>query len=276
VAKQLLVVDDDPAIGELIDAMLAGSEWSPEFVESGELALARLGRSDYDVILTDILMPGMDGLALLAKIHEKSPGSPVVMMTAWNTPDNIIGSLEGHAVNYLAKPFTKASLLDTLAAAISAEADAGDIEVLSAKPDWISVRVRCKLSVCSRLTQFFRELPPDVDAGERDAVATGFRELLMNAIEHGGHCDPTQTVDLSYIRTARALVYYIRDPGEGFCIDNLPHAAISHPEDPMAHAAVRAERGIRAGGFGLLMTKNFADELIYSARGNEVVLIKHL
>ena len=84
-------------------------------------------------------------------------------------------------------------------------------------------------------------------------------------------------MDLSYIRTARAIVYYIRDPGEGFSMKALAHAAIANsPDEPLRHLELRRELGIRPGGFGLLMTKSFADELIYSAKGNEVILIKYL
>ena len=61
----------------------------------------------------------------------------------------------------------------------------------------------------------------------REQIATAFRELLMNAVEHGGHLDPEKTVDLSYIRTARSIVYYIRDPGAGFSMDTLAPAAIA-------------------------------------------------
>ena len=73
------------------------------------------------------------------------------------------------------------------------------------------------------------------------------------------------------------IVYYIRDPGEGFSMNTLAHAAIANsPEEPFGHLELRRQMGIRPGGFGLLMTKSFADELIYSAKGNEVIFIKYL
>ncbi len=127
------------------------------------------------------------------------------------------------------------------------------------------------------MTQFVRELPSELDPDQREQVATAFRELLLNAVEHGGHLDPEKTVDLSYIRTERTIVYYIRDPGEGFSMDALAHAAVANsPDEPFRHVELRSQMGIRPGGFGLLMTKSFADELIYSAKGNEVIFIKYL
>jgi hypothetical protein len=57
----------------------------------------------------------------------------------------------------------------------------------------------------------------------------------------------------------------------------LSHAAIANaPDDPLAHAEVRGQLGLRPGGFGMLMTRQMVDELIYNEKGNEVLLIKHL
>jgi hypothetical protein len=72
-------------------------------------------------------------------------------------------------------------------------------------------------------------------------------------------------------------MYRIADPGEGFDPAKLPHAAIGQPvDDPTAHLSVRDKLGLRAGGFGLLMTGAIADELIYNEAHNEVIFIKYL
>jgi DNA-binding response OmpR family regulator len=273
---RLLIVDDDPSIHELVQAMLAGSAWHADSVSNGEAALARLTTHSYDLLLTDILMPGLDGLALLGQLRANHPGLPVVVMTVKNTPEHVLGSLRREAAAYISKPFSRDTLLATIGNALS-NSVTDDIKILSDKPDWISLQIRCRIATADRLTQFVRELPSDLDPDQREQIATAFRELLMNAVEHGGHLDPSKTVDLSYIRTARTIVYYIRDPGEGFSMNKLAHAAIANTdEEPFRHMELRRQLGIRPGGFGLLMTKSFADELIYSAKGNEVILIKYL
>jgi anti-sigma regulatory factor (Ser/Thr protein kinase) len=69
----------------------------------------------------------------------------------------------------------------------------------------------------------------------------------------------------------------VKDPGEGFSFEEIKHAAISNPSDqPLRHQKYRDDRGLRAGGFGVLMTSRLVDELIYGERGNEVLLIKYL
>ena len=111
----------------------------------------------------------------------------------------------------------------------------------------------------------------------RDSLALAFRELLMNAIEWGGRLDPNRTVRIACLRSRRMLMYRIADPGPGFDIETLSHAAIGQPPgDPIAHMQVREEKGIRPGGFGLLMVQQTADELLYNEKRNEVVFVKYL
>ena len=147
----------------------------------------------------------------------------------------------------------------------------------SAKPEWIAFKVRCRKVTAERVVQFFRELKMDLPTDEREDIATAFRQMLMNAMEHGASFDPNQQVEISCVRTSRAIVYRIEDPGEGFSFECLPHAAISNPPDsPIDHVMYRLENDIRPGGFGILMAKKLVDELIFSEKGNEVVLIKYL
>lgn len=275
-AKTLLIVDDDSEVHVLVRSMLKDTDWRIESALGSEEALARLQAESFDIVLTDILMPEMDGLALLRSIHAVQPSARVLVMTAFNRPDRVVNSLRGQAAGYLAKPFSKPKLMDSLGLALAWRMEPDDIEVLSDRPNWISVKARCKLETADRLTQFFRELPAELDDEQRDLASTAFRELLINAVEHGGHLDPEQKVELHFIRTKRSIVYYVRDPGPGFSLDNLQHAAISHPDSSFAHTQVREEMGIRPGGFGLLLLRNFADELMYNSKGNEAILIKHL
>jgi anti-sigma regulatory factor (Ser/Thr protein kinase) len=73
------------------------------------------------------------------------------------------------------------------------------------------------------------------------------------------------------------LLYRIADPGPGFNIEELPHAAIGHePTEPIAHVHVREAKGMRPGGFGLLMVRASVDELLYNEKRNEVVFVKYL
>jgi anti-sigma regulatory factor (Ser/Thr protein kinase) len=151
------------------------------------------------------------------------------------------------------------------------------IEVVSAKPEWLELVAPCTLRVAERIQSFVLHLDARLGDDVREPVAQAFRELLMNAIEWGGKLDPNRKVRISCVRGKKMLFYRIADPGEGFDIDRLRHAAISNPDgDPIRHLLVREEQGIRPGGFGLAMTRALVDELIYNEARNEVVFVKYL
>lgn len=99
----------------------------------------------------------------------------------------------------------------------------------------------------------------------------------MNAIEHGAHFNPSEFVEISYIRSRHMVMCRVKDPGEGFSLDQIRHSALANPpEDPIRHAAYREEHGLRPGGYGVLVAKELVDELIYDEKGNDVLLIKYL
>jgi anti-sigma regulatory factor (Ser/Thr protein kinase) len=152
-----------------------------------------------------------------------------------------------------------------------------DIQVLSASTRWLELRLRCDMETATRALHFVREMEQGLSEAERDNVALAFREILFNAVEHGGGNDPSVYVTITYMRANGALLFQVRDPGPGFSFDKLRHAALSNPPDePAAHAMNRDALGMRPGGFGILLTREFVDELIYNEKGNEALLIKYL
>ena len=92
----------------------------------------------------------------------------------------------------------------------------------------------------------------------------------------GRRLDPKRRVRISYVRAKRMVIYRIADPGPGFKIDELAHAAINHPDNPIGHMDVREQKGMRPGGFGILMVRAKVDELIYNEARNEVMFVKYL
>jgi CheY-like chemotaxis protein/anti-sigma regulatory factor (Ser/Thr protein kinase) len=276
-AHTLLVVDDEVAIHELLAAALGRTDWQINDAYDGLEGLACVEARSYDLVLTDIHMPGIDGLELLRRIREIRPEAKVMVMTADSTPDNVVRAIREQAFSYFSKPFSPDAVADLIAQAVNTHHWVDDIEVLSASPQWISLRLRCKMETADRLMQFVREMGTNFPPSERDNIAAAFRELLMNAIEHGCGSDPSKRVQVTYVHTSRAIVYLIQDPGAGFSFDAIEHAAIANPpDDPAHHLEVRAEKGVRPGGFGILLTRNLVDELIYSEKGNEVLFIKYL
>jgi anti-sigma regulatory factor (Ser/Thr protein kinase) len=210
-------------------------------------------------------------------VRRLRPAIRVVVLAERTTPDEVIQALRSRVFALFSAPFDPSEIADMVARAADADRYSEGIEVVSAKPDWITVLVDCRRLDAERLVNFLTQLRSDVPEAPRDDLMFAFREVLMNAMEHGGGFDPGQVVEVMAVRTERTLVFYVRDPGPGFDMSEVPHAAVSNPdEDPLAHAEARAGAGLRPGGFGLLLARKIVDEMIHSERGNEVLLIKHL
>jgi len=275
--KRILIVDDDPVVHELLRIALHTSDRYLGSAFDGLEGLKAVEDAPWDLVITDVLMPGIDGLALLEKIHALRPDTKVVIMTAESSAEKIVTGIREHAFAWFSKPFTLESVREMVNSALESDTPDDDIEVISASPRWLGLKLRCKMETAARIVQFVREMEQALPPSEQEAVATAFREILLNAIEHGGGNDPTKSVSITYIRAQGALLYYVADPGEGFSFDKLKHAAVSNPvEAPLEHVELRHQMGMRSGGFGILMTRSLVDELIYNELGNQVLLIKYL
>jgi len=151
------------------------------------------------------------------------------------------------------------------------------IDVLCAELKWVELLVPCAREAVERAERFIDQVDTDLDVEARESSTLAFRELLMNAVEWGGKLDATQRVRVVRMRARGVLVYRITDPGAGFRFNDLPHAALAHAGgSPIAHMQVRDSAGMRAGGFGLMIVRAIADELMYNDRGNEVTFVKYL
>ncbi len=244
--------------------------------KDGIEALALLKRRRFDLLLLDVWMPRMNGLDVLTSLGTRKHRPRVVVMTSDDTPETVLKAVRGQAVRYVHKPVAPAALVETVREALAAP-EIAPIDVISARPDWVEMVVPCTREAADRIQSVMAHLDADLAPELRESIAYALRELVMNAVEWGGKLDPSRKVRIAYLRARRMLMYRIADPGPGFDIDNLPHSAISHPpDDPMAHMLVREEKGIRPGGFGLLMVRANVDELLYNEQRNEVVFVKYL
>jgi anti-sigma regulatory factor (Ser/Thr protein kinase) len=222
-------------------------------------------------------MPGLDGLGVLKRLRDEPTQPRVIVMTADDTSETLLRAVRERAYQYLTKPVEPQELLKLVDAALAAKPELHPIEVVSARPDWVELLVPCDREAAERIQDFLSRLDADLPPEVRASVGQAFRELLMNAIEWGGKLDPSQTVRISCLRARRMLLYRIADPGQGFSFEGLTHSALSNPDgQPMEHSEERERKGLRPGGFGLLLTRNTVDELLFNEAHNEVVFVKYL
>ena len=273
--SKVLVVDDDRVTRHLLRQVLANAGFTAAAAKDGVEALRLMRTRRFDLLLLDVWMPRMNGLELLKKLRGRKTRPRTVVMTSDDTPQTLLKAVRDQAFRYVHKPVEAPKLLQTVREALRAP-DPPAIEVISARPEWVEMEVPCVRESAQRIQTVMSELDADLAPQVRESIAYALRELLLNAIEWGGKLDPKRKVRISYLRAKRMLMYRIADPGPGFRLEDLSHAAILHPHDPIAHMQVREEKGIRPGGFGLLMVRASVDELLYNEKHNEVVFVKYL
>lgn len=273
----ILICDDDATTREMLAGILKHNGYTVSTVPDGEAALKALRKKKFDLLLLDVWMPRMNGLDLLNQLQKEPELPKIVVMTSDQTPETLLGALRGRVYQFVAKPIEADVLLELVREAVAAVPECPAIEVLSAQPHWVELLVPCDRSVVSRVQSFLVRLESDLPAELRESVGFAFRELLNNAVEWGGRLDPNLKVRISFIRTKRMLMYRIDDPGPGFRMEELAHAAVNNPEDdPLAHTKAREAKGLRPGGLGIMMTQQMIDELVYNEARNEVILVKYL
>lgn len=275
-SRSLLVIDPDRTAHERIRQILQREDRDIQEAYGKSQADQYLRTTPFDVVLTGQGSNGFDGLKIARRVRTIQPDARVIL-TGDSKPDHVIGAIRARVFGYCHNPPAPGPLNDIVQQALDAASWQNDILVISARPAWITLDVRCKMEAGDRTAQFVRELECDLAPQVREDITSAFRELLLNCIEHGGKYNPKKRVRVWLIRTAKSVIVQMQDPGKGFSMDFLPHAAISNPEDsPIRHAELRAEAGQRPGGFGILMTRNLVDELLYNERGNGVMFVKYL
>jgi anti-sigma regulatory factor (Ser/Thr protein kinase)/CheY-like chemotaxis protein len=271
-----LIVDSSPEINQLLTNLFAQEEWDVDHAKDNQHALERASQRAYDLIVTGERTSGKDDFELLRRLRLVRPHTRLIILTDEFTPGDVLNSIRERAFSYFSRPFSTEKFAEMIHIAMTEPFWDDGIEILSATPNWVRLAVRCDMVTANRLLQFFREASGLPDA-ETEEVAIAFREILINAMEHGGKFDPTKHVEVSYVRTRRMVLCKVKDPGNGFSLEELKHSALANPPDqPFQHMEERENRGMRPGGFGILMTKRLVDDLLYNDKGNEVLLIKYL
>ncbi len=107
---RILVVDDDPSIAEMIGIVLRGEDFEPEFAAEGAAALAAFRERRPDLVLLDVMLPGIDGVEVCRQIRAES-GVPVIMLTARGDTADVVKGLESGADDYVVKPFNPKELV---------------------------------------------------------------------------------------------------------------------------------------------------------------------
>jgi two-component system response regulator MtrA len=208
-APRVLVVDDDPALAEMLGIVLRGEGFEPAFVSDGDAALGAFRREKPDVVLLDLMLPGTDGLEVCRQIRAES-GVPIIMLTAkGDTPDVVVG-LESGADDYVVKPFKPKELVARVRARLRTHGD--EPESLSIGPSDDPVLIDVPGHAVTRGGTAISLTPLEFDlllALARRPKTVFTREVLLEQVWGYRHAADTRLVNV-HVQRLRAKVE--RDP----------------------------------------------------------------
>jgi anti-sigma regulatory factor (Ser/Thr protein kinase)/ActR/RegA family two-component response regulator len=274
--KSALVVASGDDIDELLSSALASEDWNIQRAVDNQDALALARMKLFDLIITGLKTRGPEDLELLRLIRSARPHLRLIILADEWTPGDVIAAMRQGAFSYISAPFEPSALAKMVRATMAEPCWDDGIEILSATPACVRLAARCDLLTANRVVQFLHGFG-GIPQPDKDRIIAAFQEILINAMDHGAHFDPSQHVEISFVRSRGAITCRVKDPGQGFSIEELRHAATGTSlEELFNEVAVREETGLRPGGLGILMAKRLVDELIYDKKGNDVLLIKYL
>ncbi len=286
----ILVVDDAASDRELAEHLLGQHEkWSVEFAENGAIALAKMQAQAPDVVVTDLTMPELDGLSLLARTRTEFPLVPVIVMTAKGSEEIAMQALEQGAASYVPKRTLARDLVDAVDRILEAAKEHKDYKRLLGRLRAASFELENDLTLISSLVNYLGRTLRDSDMfddADCHRISTAIDEALTNAYYHG-NLEVRSEVRSSDPRAYRALAearcvvlpyrdrrirvqasssrsearFVIGDDGKGFDPTGLPDPTHTNNTD-------------RPSGRGVFLMKTFMDDVSYNDLGNEVTLVR--
>jgi len=288
----ILVVDDSAMDRRIAGGLLEKrSGWGVVYADDGTSALDQIEMHVPDLVVTDLQMPGMNGLELVAKVKEKYPLLPIVLMTAQGSEEIAVTALQQGAANYVPKRILADELVDTVARVLTASGiDRTHSRLLHRmRRNETSFDMETDLTLIPSLVHYLQQTLTRMRVcSETDVLRAGvaLEEALLNAYYHGNLEisselrleDHKAYYDLARQRVTEEpycrrrifvesrmspeqAVYVIRDEGPGFDPAQIPDATDpSNVEKPC--------------GRGLLLMQTFMDEVRFNEAGNEVVMLK--
>jgi CheY-like chemotaxis protein/anti-sigma regulatory factor (Ser/Thr protein kinase) len=288
-----VLVVDDAAIDRRMTGALIEQElgWHVTYAENGAAALALMECETPRVVLTDLRMPGMDGLELVAAIHRQYAFVPVVLMTAFGNEEIAIQALREGAASYVPKKIQEHHLVPTLEQVVAAaKVERRQLQLLEhlvhTESAFILENDRSVIPAIVMHVQEYLTRLRLCDQTERIRIGVALEEALLNAIFHGNleaSSELRQQDEVYYYRladerrrqppyrdrkvhfkfslTRSEAVFCIEDEGPGFDLSTVPD-----PTDP--------ENLGRIGGRGLFLIRTFMDEVTFNERGNRITVVK--
>lgn len=117
-AKTVMIIDDEPSVGEMMSALLEAEGFQARVAYDGQDGLEQMARQPADLLLLDYMLPGMDGIEVLCEVRQRWPSLPVILITAFGSPELRSRAGKFKVLDVVSKPFDTSKLLEQIALAI--------------------------------------------------------------------------------------------------------------------------------------------------------------
>ncbi|MBU1355051.1 MAG: response regulator [Candidatus Edwardsbacteria bacterium] len=117
-SKKIMIIDDEPAVGEMMTTLLESEGYEAMVAYDGQDGLEQMGKTPADLLLLDYMLPGMDGIEVLCEVRHRWPELPVIMITAFGSPELKARANKFKVVDVVSKPFDTQKLLEQIAVAV--------------------------------------------------------------------------------------------------------------------------------------------------------------
>jgi CheY-like chemotaxis protein/anti-sigma regulatory factor (Ser/Thr protein kinase) len=289
----ILVVDDSRFDRRLIGGLLEKDiDWLVEYADNGVEALERMRIATPDVVVTDLLMPGMDGLQFVAAVRDEFSGVPVIVVTGQGSEALASRALRTGAASYVPKTHLADGLLETVEQVVSLSASNRNLGRLMQSATLLRHEFRlgndpATIAIFIDFVQRTMDQLEFCPQARRMHVAVALEEAMLNAMYHGNlelprgsltevrkdlHANlrseiidqrlaespfAERSVYVRFEATPQNVTFVIRDEGKGFDISSMA--------PPDANESVPGH-----GGRGLVLIRNFMDCVEFNEQGSEI------
>jgi len=270
--KKVLLIEPQAENRGALESLFEQPSWDVCYAEDNEAALAKATEEAFDLIVTNAATTATEDVVLLRRLRSVRPHTRLIILTRARMPGDVVNALRYHAFSYFTVPVPREDLRQLIENVMHEPAWDDGIELLQGTAEYVVLAVRCDLGTLDRLMQFARAGLSFPEA-EKEEVAFAFREMVLNAMEHGGQFDPGKFVEVCYLKSKRQVTCRVKDPGQGFSLEEVLDA---ERRKPLPEVEGAGEKEPELEGIGILLARHYVDELIFNERGNEVFLIKWL
>jgi len=289
--KKILIIDDEKPVRDVLNIALSEEGYESFQAPSGEQGIKLFKSSEPDIVITDVMMPGIDGIEVTKRMRAHRDDIDVVVMSGFGTEELVVNALRAGASNYIKKPIIFDELFKILDDIIFKRENRKRYEISReiVESEQKSIVIGNDVSrVWGAVNQILFNAQAMTDSMALEGMCIGLYELLINAIEHGNlgisfqdksdALENNTYIELFHNRMQQAdaegkvvrvesgyspssITIEIRDQGDGFDLNNLP--------DMKDAASILLDHGR-----GILLANLFYDSVDYDEPGNCVKVLK--